>query len=175
MNRFFKIAASAFALASAAGAAQAQQSTSFELNGAVPLSCAIEHYCGAPDRCTGIDLSAPVSSMTTASVSLVCNGQGGTRTIEFASANGSALKGHDTGFEIPYRGEVSGGAGDGISRGAARVGGGSRSSAQALPLLVNNWPVNGTQSRSFAISTALSPYNPPADKYRDVVTVSVLP
>ena len=113
----------------------------------------------ARDRCTGIDLSAPVSSLTTASVSLVCNGQGGTRTIEFASANGSKLKGDNTGFEIPYIGQVSGGGG----------------SAQALPMLVNNWPVNGTQTRSFAISTALNPYNPPADDYRDTVTVSILP
>ena len=159
MNRFFQIAASAIALTSAAGAAQAQQSTSFELNGTVPLTCSVEHYCGAPDRCTGIDLSAPVSSLTTASVSLVCNGQGGTRTIEFASANGSALKGDNTGFAIPYLGQVSGGGG----------------SAQALPMLVNNWPVNGTQTRSFAISTNLSPYNPPADDYRDTVTVSILP
>lgn len=159
MNRFIQIAFSAIALTSAAGAAQAQQSTSFELNGQVPLTCTVEHYCGAPDRCAGIDLSQPVSSLTTASVSLVCNGQGGTRTIEFASANGSKLKGDETGFEIPYLGQVSNGGGN----------------AQALPMLVNNWPVNGTQSRSFAISTNLNPYNPPADEYRDTVTVSILP
>ena len=145
MNRFIQIAASAIALTSAAGAAQAQQSTSFELNGQVPLTCTVEHYCGAPDRCTGIDLSQPVPSLTTASVSLVCNGQGGTRTIEFASANGSKLRGDETGFEIPYLGQVSGGGGN----------------AQALPMLVNNWPVNGTQTRSFAISTNLNPYTRP--------------
>ncbi len=159
MKTLIQIASAAIALTGFAGMAQAQQSTSFELNGTVPLTCSVEHYCGAPDRCTGIDLSQPVSALTTASVSLVCNGQGGTRTIEFASANGSKLRGDNTGFEIPYLGQVNGAGG----------------SAQALPLLANNWPVNGTQSRSFAISTNLNPYNPPADDYRDTVTVSILP
>ena len=159
MKRLYPDRRLGIALTSAAGAAQAQQSTSFELNGQAPLTGTVEPDCGAPDRCTGIDLSQPVSSMTTASVSLVCNGQGGTRTIEFASANGSKLKGDETGFEIAYLGKVSGGGGN----------------AQALPMLVNNRPGNGTQSRSFAISTNLNPYNPPADEYRDTVTVSVLP
>ena len=160
MNRLFQFTASALALAASASAAHAQQSTSFELSGTVPLTCAVEHFCGAPDRCSGLDLSAPVSSLTTASVSLVCNGEGGARTIEFASANGSRLRGGETGFEIPYLGQVSGGG---------------ASSAQALPVRVNSWPVNATQSRAFAISTNLSPYDPPADTYRDTVTVSILP
>ena len=160
MNRRFQIAASVIALTAGAGAAQAQQSTSLEIDGAVPLTCAVAHFCGAPDRCTGIDLSQPVSAMTTTSMSLICNGQGGTRTIEFASANGSRLRGDDTGFEIPYLGEVTSGG---------------RSTARALPLLVNNWPVSGAHSRFFAISTALTPHDPPADLYRDTVTVSILP
>ena len=158
MKRLYPDRRLGIALTSAAGAAQAQQSTSFELNGQAPLTGTVEHDCGAPDRCTGIDLSQPVSSMTTASVSLVCNGQGGTRTIEFASANGSKLKGDETGLEIPCLGKVSGSG-----------------NAQALPMLVNNWPINGTQSRSFAISPNLNPYTPPADEFRDTVTVSILP
>jgi hypothetical protein len=131
---------------------------SFLIGGEVSLQCFIQTTCGHNDRCTSLDLTESQSDAETADVSLVCNGSGETRSVRFESANGSKMVGENTSDEIPYLARVEEGG-----------------SAQTLPLLVDDWTVDGTVTKTFRITTNLNPYNPLADIYRDTISVTILP